>query len=295
MKIFISLILLFIVGCTSNSKKSESSDPAASVNLTNQDFKKMPIVNYNASKDRYQTSIISALSNETMSQLDSNGIGLVANDKDPMSVMMAQCYKGNFENALKIADSIFNSYQKHPSYWNQLGSCHLLKGSERKALLFYNKSLELKQNYSPALNNIGVIYKKNGQDQKAHVAFDKASKSSPFAKTPRYNLAYLYLANGLADKSLQIFKGLLSQNPNEADILIGAGNSSALIERWSESLDFFLKVPDSLRTRGDVGLNMALAAFKLGKVDAARDILKRIKVSESDRVYADKLKQIIGE
>lgn len=295
MKTLITSFLLLVVGCSSNSKKDESSDPAANINLTNLDFKKLPAVKYSANKDKYQSTQNAALSTETLSQLDSSVMGQVANEKDPMSVMMAQCYKADFENAFQIADSIFNSYQKHPSYWNQLGSCHLLKGSERKALLFYNKSLELKSNYSPALNNIGVIYKRNGQDQKAHVAFDKASKSSPFAKTPRYNLAYLYLTNGLSDKSLQIFKSLLSQHPTEVDILIGAANSSALSERWAESLDYFLKIPDSQRTRSDVGLNMSLAAFKLGKIEAARDILRNVKVSENDQVYANKLRQVIGE
>ncbi len=295
MKVLLALLILSAWGCSSTSKKTQNDDPAAGIQLSNQDFKKASVVPYNPSQDKYVISSGNALGTETLSQLDSKIMGQVANEKDPMSVMMAQCYRGDFENALKIADSIFNSYQKHPSYWNQLGSCHLLKGSERKALLFYNKSLELKANYAPALNNIGVVYKRNGQDQKAHVAFEKASKGSRFAKTPRFNLAYLYLHNGIAEKALSIFTGLLQENPTEVEILIGAANSNALTARWSEALDLFMKVPDQYRTRSDVGLNMSLAAHQLNKNDLARQIFANTKASDADRDYSLKLKQVIGE
>ncbi len=293
MKILILLIVMW--GCSSTSKKVATTDPAADIKLSNQDFKKTNPVAYSPSQDQYLTSQGSALGTETLSQLDSNAINNASNEKDPMSAMMARCYKGDFENALKIADAIFNSYQKHPSYWNQLGSCHLLKGNERKALLFYNKSLEVKSNYAPALNNIGVIYKRNGQDQKAHVAFEKASKSSRFAKTPRYNLAYLYLHNGIAEKALTLFSSLLNDYPSEVEIIIGAANSSALTGRWSEALDLFMRVPDQYRSRSDVGLNMSLAAYQANKKELARQILSRTKVSDADRNYSAKLSQVIGE
>lgn len=295
MKIIYLVILVTLVGCSSNSTKSESTDPAAGVKLSNQDFKKAKPIVYTPTQDKYLVQAGSALGSETLSQLDAKSMGQVATEKDPMSVMMAQCYRGDFENALKTADSIFNSFQKHPSYWNQLGSCHLLKGNERKALLFYNKSLEVKANYAPALNNIGVIYKRNGQDQKAHVAFDKANKSSRFAKTPRYNLAYLYLHNGIAEKSFTLFSSLLSENPSEIEVLIGAANSSALTGRWAQALELFMRVPDQYRTRSDVGLNMSLAAYQMNKKDVARQILSNTKVSDLDRGYFAQLSQVIGE
>lgn len=295
MKAIPLMILVTLGSCGSNSKKSESTDPAAGVKLSNQDFKKSKPVAYTPTQDRYSVQGGSALGSETLSQLDSKTMGQVATDKEPMSVMMAQCYRGDFESALKIADSIFNSFQKHPSYWNQLGSCHLLKGNERKALLFYNKSLEVKANYAPALNNIGVIYKRNGQDQKAHVAFDKASKSSRFSKTPRYNLAYLYLHNGIAEKAFTLFSSLLSENPSEIEVLIGAANSSALTGRWAQALELFMRVPDQYRSRSDVGLNMSLAAYQMNKRDVARQILSNTKVSDVDRGYFAQLSQVIGE
>lgn len=295
MKFLIFCLSLTLWGCSSTPSKQEAADPAAGVTLSNQDFKKTRPVAYTPTQDKYLVASGSGLGSETLSQLDSKSMGQVATEKDPMSVMMAQCYRGDFENALKIADSIFNSYQKHPSYWNQLGSCHLLKGNERKALLFYNKSLEVKANYAPALNNIGVIYKRNGQDQKAHVAFEKASKSSRFAKTPRYNLAYLYLHNGIAEKALTLFTSLLSENSGDVEVLIGAANSNALSGRWEEALELFMRVPDAARSRSDVGLNMSLSAYQVNKKELARQILSKTDVAEVDRAYAGKLRQVIGE
>ena len=94
--------------------------------------------------------------------------------------MMSSCYAKNFEQAFKVAESVYDSHQNLPTYWNQVATCYLLQGNERKALLFYNKALEVTPQYVPALNNIGVMYEKNGQDQKALVALQRALKNGKF-------------------------------------------------------------------------------------------------------------------
>jgi Flp pilus assembly protein TadD len=209
--------------------------------------------------------------------------------------MMALCYKKDFDAAFGISDKLFQTHLNVPTFWNQVATCHLLKGNERKALLFYNKALEVKANYVPALNNIAVIYNKNGQDQKAQVALQRALSKGVFAKTPRYNLAFLMLEYGLATKSLPLFKSLSEDTPGDIELRVGLANSYALMERWSEAWEQFSAIPDSRRKNPDVGLNMALVAHKLGKKDFAKNILSATAVNSSAKKYAERLSEVIGE
>lgn len=298
MKNYLLILVLICVGCSTGSNKSGSKDDVAKdINLTNADFQKKPVLSYQVATDKYVTTAAqkSGLTSETMNNSPKNVMDDLSKPNDLLSVMMVSCYKKDFKKAFEIAEMIFSSHQNLPSYWNQLASCQLLQGNDRKALLFYNKALEVKPNYVPALNNIGVIYYKNSQEQKAQVAFEKAFNSGKFSKTPRYNLAFLYLNYGLGDKSLTLFKGLQSESPNDPEINIGLANSLSILERWPEAYNAFLSVPDDLRKRSDVGLNMAVAAFKVGKGDLAKQVFGSTNIDSKNKDYAQTVKKLIGD
>jgi tetratricopeptide (TPR) repeat protein len=209
--------------------------------------------------------------------------------------MISLCYEKKFSEAFKLADSLFFTYQKHPSYWNQLASCYLIQGVERKAMLFFNKALEVMPMYVPALNNIGVIYHMNGQDQKSLVALEKALSQSKFSKTPRYNLAFLYLQYGLAIKAKDLFAGLVEESPADVEVRSGLANSYAMLKNWDSAIEEFMKIPDAERGRPEIGLNFSLAAYYSGKRDLALSIFKAVKVSPAYRAYANVVAKEIGE
>jgi tetratricopeptide (TPR) repeat protein len=166
---------------------------------------------------------------------------------------------------------MFDRYQKIPAYWNQVANCHLNQGSDKKALLFYNKALEVSPSYVPALNNIGVLYSRQGQDQKAIVAFERAHSHSKFSKTPRYNLAKTYLTYGLAAEALPLFQGLLSEAPNDVDLLNAVGSSHFLLSDYPRAWSYFQKIPQNLWGRPEIGLNLAVT---LNNINRQSDALK---------------------
>lgn len=290
------VLMMFLISCASTEKKSvESAGPQS--NLKNSDFKKQKAITFAPSQDFYPTAPNgkNILLSETADKANSGELKSIGTENDQLAAMMALCYKKDFEAAFSISDKLFQSHLNVPTYWNQVATCHLLKGNERKALLFYNKALEAKANYVPALNNIAVIYNKNGQDQKAQVALQRALSKGAFAKTPRYNLAFLMLEYGLANKALPLFKTLSEDTPGDIELRVGLANSFALLERWSEAWDQFSVIPDARRKVSDVGLNMALTAHKLGKKDLAKNILSATDVNSSTRKYAESISEIIGE
>lgn len=294
---FLIAALIILSSCGSADKsKSLGSDPAADINVTNQDFEKKQKIVYSKSSDHYELSSPSnALASESAERLDKGQSSVLEKLKDPLGTMILLCYRRDFEEGFALAQMMFDTHQNLPTYWNQVATCHLLQGNERKALLFYNKALEVTPNYVPALNNIGVIYSKNHQDQKALVAFKKSRAGGKFTKTPRYNLAFLLLRYGLAKEALGHFKGLTREAPQDPELRAGLANAYAVNENWQQAWVEFNKIPDSIRSRSDVGINMAFVAYKIGKNDFARTILSNTSVSDADKKYAAQIRQVVGE
>ncbi|MBY0516742.1 MAG: tetratricopeptide repeat protein [Bacteriovoracaceae bacterium] len=299
MKSSLIMLMVFISACSSTSEKKKNIDPAQSVSVKTADFKKNKPLSYNASEDYYQApkgaTQSNALYQESAGKSNNTELQQITNGKDQLASMMVLCYKKSFAEAFSIADQLFASHAKIPTYWNQVATCHLLQGNERKALLFYNKALEVTPKYVPALNNIGVIYNKNSQDQKAQVALQRAFEQGKFAKTPRFNLANLLLNYGLGEKALRLFKGLSDESPGDAEVRAGLATSYVFLSRWDEAWEQFNAIPDSKRKESRIGLNMALTAHQLGKSELAKDILGRTNVESSDKSYAASLRRIIGE
>ncbi len=214
-----------------------------------------------------------ALSDETMDRHTDEELSKVTNTTDPLIEVSIRCAKEDFKAAFAIASKHFDRYQKIPSYWNLIGNCHLNQGSPRKALLFYNKAIEVSPNYVPAMNNIGVLYSRQGEKQKALIAFEKANRQSKFSKTPRYNLAKLYLTYGLAEDALPIFDGLHTANPTDVDLINSVASCYFLKADYQMALTYYQKIPEAELSKPEIGLNYALTLSKLGKKEEARTVL----------------------
>lgn len=272
-------ILLVVVSCSTGKGSKENKPANVSSEVSQSSFKKEKVLSSNEVKDYYidgQKTFNPALQDETIDRNSNEEISSLVDSKDPLIEIAVRCSKKDFEQAFSVADKIFNRYQKIPAYWNLIANCHLNQGSSRKALLFYNKSLEVSPGYVPALNNIGVLYSRQGEDQKALVAFEKANKQSRFAKTPRYNLARLYLRYGLAELALPLFQGLLNESTNDIDLLNAVGNCYFLTSDYQQAVAHFNRIPGSHLSHAEIGLNFAVALNKLGKTKEAQNIFADI-------------------
>lgn len=269
------LILIFTLACSSKPDKAKQSPIAVS----NDAFKKTkPLTNAEVA-DFYQgnTAVLSpALSEETLDRHTNEELSQVNTQADVLMQLSVLCTRKDFDNAFHLASKNFNRYQKVAPYWNQIANCHLNQGSYRKALLFYNKAIEVSPNYVPALNNIGVMYARQGQDQKALVAFDRANKQSKFSKTPRYNLAKLYLTYGLAESAQPLFMSLLNESPNDIDLLNATGSTYFLLSDYKTALSFYKKIPQTEWKRAEIGLNLSYTLKKLGQDKDAYAVFNQV-------------------
>lgn len=295
MKYLILSLVLF--GCASKPEKRVVKDAPV---VPNEKFnKEKPLANAQVT-DYYQTqtnALSPALQDETLDRLNKEELGQVNTSADPLTDIVVKCSNKDFEGAFQVAAQVFNRYQKVAAYWNTVANCHLNSGSYRKALLFYNKSLEVNPNYVPALNNIGVMYVRQDQDQKALVAFERAIKFSKFSKTPRYNLAKLYLTYGLAELAQPLFISLLTESPADVDILNAVAASYFIQGDYQNALTYFQQIPQAQWHRAEIGLNVAKTLSKLGKVEDARKVANGVKSPSGPDLkrYSGIVKRELGE
>lgn len=295
MKTIYLVALLVLVGCASGDKKKNNE---GSGEISQEMFKKEKPLKSSEVSDFYtgnQAALNPALQDETLERFSDEEMSKIPGGQDPLLQIALACSRNDFNTAFGVASRSFDRYQKIPSYWNLVANCHLKQGSYRKALLFYNKALEVKPNYVPALNNIGVMYARQGQDQKALVAFERAHNQSKFAKTPRYNLAKMYLTYGLADLALPLFEGLLSLAPNDVDLLNAVAASHFIRSNYSAALATYQKIPNELWSRPEIGINLALTLHLSGRSADGRKVLSYVKTPKAEelkRYYAVVQKQM---
>jgi len=278
MRLLSLLLILSIVGCSSGKGSKDVKRDSDPVNVTKDTFKKEKVLTSAEVNDFYiekPKTLNPALQDETLDRYSIDEIEALADNKDPLIEIAIRCSKKDFDKALSVASNVYQRYQKIPAFWNMIANCHLNQGANRKALLFYNKALEVTPGYVPALNNIGVLYSRQGEDQKAIVAFEKANKQSRFSKTPRYNLARLYLTYGLAEMALPLFQGLLNEAPNDIDLLNAMGSCYFLTAEYEKALTYYRRIPAALVRRAEIGLNYSMTLQKVGMS------------TEAQKVYAD--------
>ncbi len=272
---FTILSLIFLAACSSAPEKTKKPAPV----VKNEAFKKVKPLTAAEVSEFYQgnaPSMNPALQDETLDRYSAEEMAKLNISADPLMQMSVLCSKRDFAGAFQIASKNFNLYQKVAPYWNQVANCHLNQGSYRKALLFYNKAIEVKPNFVPALNNIGVMYARQDQDQKALVAFERANRQSKFSKTPRYNMAKLYLTYGLAESALPVFQSLLSESPQDVDLLNAVGSSYFLMSDYTQALSHFKQIPKAEWQRAEIGLNLAYTLNKIGKNKEASEVFAQV-------------------
>ena len=282
MKIFnISLILslLFIVSCGTSSKKLKNPDEFPEIK--DSDFIPPPTVTLNPVRDFYELEegdkeFKQTLGGETLSIQPNDATEVVIDSDNPINQILGSCYTKNFPKAFSISDKVFRKYKKHPSYWNSIGTCYLLKGEKKKALLYYNKSRESNVNFAPPVNNLGVILQQQGKDQRALKAYKSAADLASFSLTPLYNQGQLYLKYGLIDNAKKVFRTILGKNSEDRGALNALGYIHLVEGKYNDAISYYSKLDRDDYKNATIGLNVVVTLMKLNKVSNARDVFEQI-------------------
>lgn len=287
------IVLLLMVGCATSSKKKSVSVE----DIKDEDFKPVNKIKYSRADDKFievESKLSDALNEESLQRVFTYGGSVEI--KGVMGQIGKFCYQGKFSEAYQMIRDNNKAYNDNPIFWTQVGTCFLLDGKRRKALLFYNRALSLKGDYSPALNNLGVMYMRDKDYSRALVAFERARKNAAFGKTPRYNLANLYLSFGLYQKAESHLLTLSQVSKQDVDVLNMLATSYLMQGKVDLALNNFEKIDDDFWEDPKVGINYALALFLKGNKSKAKDVFDDIdkKASGIWKPYYQTVAKFIG-
>jgi tetratricopeptide (TPR) repeat protein len=261
--------------------------------VTDKSFRPIPIVKYENKNDVFtdSSSDDDVLSKESLDKSPAPRVEDVVDSDDQISALISQCYKQNFTAAFRLVDKLYSQYKKNVGYWNQIGTCYLLKGEVSKSILFYNKARSLKSNFAPAINNLGVINQLRGKFQKSLLAYKEAASYSPKSLTPKFNLAQLYLKFGHNKQALNIFKHLNDIGQDDPDILNGLAVTYLKMGKINKSIEYFKDIDSDLLESEHFGINYAYALNLNGKKEKARKIMTIINknISSKNSEYFSKV------
>jgi Flp pilus assembly protein TadD len=295
----LTLALVLIVSCGSPSKKSKTSEVAASDDLNNGSFRLPPAKKYNSVDDFLDNKLSDqpdVLSNESLSKVPVDKLEEPEDVSDALKSSLLACYRKNFKLADRLFDQLYREYRSNPIYWSQVGTCFLMRGSKRKALLYFNKAKDLKRNYAPPINNIGVIFQKEGFDQKALKAYEEAKNLSSFSLTPLFNIAQIYTKYGLLSQGKELFSTLVNLNNKDQDSLYALGYLEMVDGKFQNAVSRFNRLQTEYRRRPEVGVNVAYALFLAGNAADAKDVLEEMLPSKNNQLnsYIGRIKNKIG-
>ena len=234
---------------------------------------------------------------ESAARFSDTRLDELEDSSNPLSQVVAACIQEDFSKGFDILDESYSLFKKNPDYWNQMGNCYFHKGELNKAVLYYNKSREIKSNYVPSFNNLGVVYQKRNEEQKALIAFKKALKLAPNTLTANFNLAQLYLKYGMINKALAIYSRLYKKNNADNDVINGIATCYLIKGQINKALSFFDRIDYEAIRYPTVALNYAIALKIRGNYKRAKKVLSKMDGPNTAKLreYKEKVENFVED
>jgi serine/threonine protein kinase/tetratricopeptide (TPR) repeat protein len=154
----------------------------------------------------------------------------------------------DLENYDRIRRQIIEKYPKEKEVFVGLGTSYLNRGAYDKAIIEFNKALELDPNYGELLNELGYVYLEMGDPSKAVEYLKKYVSLSPGEANPLDSLANAYFTMGRLDEAIANYKEALKINSGLDSSYFSVGYIYALKAEYAEAmrwLDQYIAVAPS--------------------------------------------------
>jgi tetratricopeptide (TPR) repeat protein len=162
--------------------------------------------------------------------------------------------------------------------WNALGLARSLQGKLPESVEAFKKCLEINPRYTESHNNLGTIYQEMGFLDKAEEEFKKALEDAayPSRELPCYNLARLCYTTNRTDEAYGYIRECikLKSRFGMAHNLMGL-----ILERKGDmdgAVDAYEQAVRTVPADTNFNFNLAVACFKTGAFDKAKDIFDKI-------------------
>lgn len=143
--------------------------------------------------------------------------GIIFSDKQAPSTNQNATQQQVVDNSQAIAALEFET-AKNPDNgeaWTRLGHAYFDSDQFAKAIMAYNKSLEIAPGDTNVMTDMGVMYRRNGQPSMALETFDKALLLNPNHEQSLFNKGVvLFYDIKNYEEAINTWKKLVQVNPN---------------------------------------------------------------------------------
>ena len=165
-------------------------------------------------------------------------LSLKTNEKERLRIeaYYADLIEHDPEKNYHILRQIAEKYPKEKEIFNDLGFYYQDGGAFEKAIVEFNKALELDPNYGNVHNQLGYVYLDMGDFPKAVEHFKKYVSLSPGEANPLDSLAEAYFYMGQLDEAIANYKEALRINSGLESSYFSIGYIYALKAEYAEAM-----------------------------------------------------------
>ena len=190
-----------------------------------------------------------------------------------------------------------DTLRKNPACWmahNNLGTEFLRKGQTDKAMIHFQKSLEIKPDHVEAIANLGNVFLRQGRVDEAIVQYNKALEIAPDYASVHTNLGTALLDKGEVSESIEHYLKALQFRPDLAEAHHNLGCARAQQGKTEEAVRHYQKALEIKPSYPEAHYNLALALVLLGRRDEAAEHLTEALRIKPDYTEAKRELQMLG-
>ena len=157
----------------------------------------------------------------------------------------------NYPQAIKFLESAFDLQPEIPGLLSNLGIAHKNSGHKKKAWYFFERTINIDNNFGPAFYNLALLQIDNGNLEQALITLNEAERCRPGHIPTLSEMAQTLARTGHLNEAINYFRHALHLDPesksnsepnsksNKAQLLFGLGTTHQLNQQYQEAINIF--------------------------------------------------------
>ncbi len=192
-----------------------------------------------------------------------------------LNIAIGHFQEGNIVDSRELCNKILLANPKISDCYNLLGNIEAQEGEYRNAIVFFNKAISLKKDFS-YFYNLGNCFKSLHKLDKAIDSYRSAIRLNPKFPILYFHLGMALRGQGKYKDATKIFKSWVGLNPSDSDSLINLGSILAEQNKNDEAIECYEKVLALEPTNQSALYNLASILSNQGQMIEAKQVFDKL-------------------
>jgi TonB family protein len=188
---------------------------------------------------------------------------------------MKAFYRGDYRSAAELLESSVARYPHKSGAFNDLGRTYLFLDQVDKAVIAFQKAVEINPSDRFAYNNLGRAFWKQKKYDQAVEAFTKQLEINPQDRFVHPNLGLMYMQMNKYDKAATEFEIAAAAAPGDPSIQASLGRAYAMLKQTDKAvaaLERAVEIAPVASIQNTASYEMSLMKINLTRAEALADL-----------------------